>query len=175
MGWFDGVTGFLEKNADWLKPVVGLGLGALKQGNVDNTQKEYINYLKQREDANYQNSINDINAYNAQMQANFAASSANRRAAAGAAAANEAARQGAAKKANKVQQKMYKNLLAMYAPYRQTADQLLPQMTKTYEGSLGLQNSLASLLATPTEKAKFTASVPAWQVNVPLPESVKGK
>lgn len=175
MGFFDGISDFLGDNAGWLKPLVGTGLGALKQSNVDNTQKEYMDYLRQREDSNYANSVNDINAYNAQMAANYGASSANRRAAAAAASANEANRQAAAGKANKVQQKMYKNLLAMYAPYRQTADQLLPQMTQTYEKSLGLQNSLAGLLGTPGEQAKFTGSIPAWQVKVPLPESIKGK
>lgn len=175
MSFWDDITGFIGDNKGWLQPLATAGLGALKQSNSDNTQSEYLQYLKDRENQNYQNSINQINAYNTAMGANVASSNAARASARTAASANQAAQLAAAKKAKNQMQKTYKNLLAMYAPYRQTADRLLPQMTQTYEGSLGIQNSLAKLLASPEQQAKFSASVPAWQINVPLPDSLKAK
>lgn len=175
MGWFDDVTSFIGKNKDWLKPVVQTGLGALKQSNTDKTQQAYLDYLKQAENQNYQDTLNQINYYNASGQADAQAAAAAAASRAAAARVTEAARQAAAKKANKTTQNTYKQLLALYAPYRQTADALLPQMTNTYQNSLGLQNALANFVNTPAQTAKLNASVPSWQVNVPLPDSVRIK
>lgn len=164
---------------DWsslIKPLVGVGLGAIGQTSTDDAQQQYLDYLKQRETDNYNTSVANINAYNTQGAADAssnAAADASARSAAVATAANRAA---AAKKANTYLQNSYKKVLAMYAPYKKTADTLLPQMTQTYEGSLGLQNSLASLLQTPAQQARLQgSSTPAWQIQVPLPASVVGK
>lgn len=171
MGWFDDITGFVKDNKDWLTPVVKTGLGALQQNNVDNTQSQYLDYLRQREQQNFANSQAEINAYNAALAASGSGGGGGN----GAARANEASRMAASKKANKAQQNMYKELLAMYAPYRQTADTLLPQMSQTYQNSLGMQNAMAQYLNSPAQVAKLNASVPSWQINVPLPDSVRLK
>ena len=182
MGWFDDIVGFVDRNKDWIKPVVSIGSSVLKQKQVDNTQQEYLDYLRQREIENYQNSVNDINYYNAQGEAaagnaaaNRAASAANRAAATAAARQTEANRMKAAKKSNKSLQKTYKDILELYRPYKETADVLLPQMTQTYQNSLGLQNTLGQFLQNPAQMAKLNSSVPAWNINVPLPDSVRIK
>lgn len=178
---YDGAKGFYNDYKDVIKPVVGAGLGALNQSNADNTQSQYLAYLKQKELENYQNSVNQITAYNSQLGASGggggrrSGGGGGNGAAVAAANATEKNRQAALKKANKLTQNTYKELLKMYAPYRQTADQLLPQMTQTYENSLGLQNSLASFVSSPAQVAKLNAAGPAWNVNVPLPDSVRLK
>ena len=156
---------------DIVSPIIGAGVGAYKQSQADNAQSEYLNYLRQREDKNYQDYIDQVNQYNqqgAQMGSGGGGGAA-------AAAATEANRQRAARRAMKSQQGTYRQLLEMYAPYRQTADRLLPQMTGAYENSLGLQNSLLNFVKSPEQMAKLNGSVPAWQTNVPLPDSVRIK
>lgn len=177
MSWIsdivEPISGFIDKNSSWLKPVVTAGVSVLKQSQADDTQSQYLDYLRQREQANYESYINNANAYNSQL--GRSGGGGNNGAAAAAARANEAARQAAAKKANRKTQKTYKQILAMYEPYRKTADQLLPQMTQTYQNSLGLQNALAQYVSSPDQTAKLNGSIPAYNVNVPLPDSVRLK
>lgn len=176
---WDGAKGFYNDYKDVIKPVVGAGLGALNQSNSDNTQSQYLAYLKQKEQENYNNSVNQINAYNAQLGASGGgggrSGGGGNGAQVAAANATEKNRQAALKKANKLTQQTYKELLKMYQPYRETADKLLPQMTQTYENSLGLQAALGGFVSRPDQVAKLTAAGPAWNVNVPLPDSVRLK
>ena len=187
MSWFsdafDWIGSFYKDNKDWIQPVVKTAVGAFQQNNKDSAQSQYQQYLQQKEQQNYQNSVDAINAYNAQVAAILGSGGGGGGGGGGAAAAaaaaaarqTEANRMKAAKKANKYMQSVYKKALEAYAPYKATADQLLPQMQKTYEGSLGMQNNLASFVQDPMQMAKLNASIPAWQVNVPLPESVRVK
>lgn len=174
---WDGAKTFYQDNKDVIKPLVGAGLGALKQTQADDTQSQYLAYLKQKELENYNNSVAGIQAYNAQLGASGGGRSGGGGNGAAVAAANatEKNRQKAAKKANKYQQTMYKEILKMYQPYRETADKLLPQMTQTYENSLGLQNALNTYVNSPAQVAKLDAAGPAWNVNIPLPDSVRIK
>ncbi|MBL0320548.1 MAG: hypothetical protein IPP74_14830 [Alphaproteobacteria bacterium] len=165
MSWISDVGGWIGNNSDWIKPIVGAGLGAYKQSQTDNAQSQYLDYLRQREQQNYDNSVAQINAYNTQGA----------QAGSGGGGGNDAARMAAAAKGQHAMDKTYKQLLAMYAPYRQTADRLLPQMTQTYENSLGLQNGLMQFLNSPSQVAKLNGSIPAYNVNVPLPDSVRMK
>lgn len=176
---YDGAKTFYNDYKDVIKPVVGAGLGALKQSQSDDTQSQYLNYLKQKELENYNNSVAGIQAYNAQLGASGGgggrSGGGGNGASVAAANATEKNRQKALKKANKEQQTMYKELLKMYQPYRDTADKLLPEMTQTYQNSLGLQNALATYVNSPAQVAKLDAAGPAWNVNVPLPDSVRIK
>lgn len=171
MGIWGDITGWIGDNKDWLKPIASVATGVLKQSQADNSQKQYLDYLKQRENQNYQDTVNQINDYNARGASSSAAAASR----AAAARANAAAQQAAAKKANKAMQKTYAQILAMYAPYKQTADTLLPQMTKTYQDSLGLQGVLSNYVNSPAQMAKLDAVGPAWNVNIPLPDSVRIK
>ena len=178
MGWIEDIGQFvgdagnwIDKNQGWLKPVVKFGTGALGQMNTSDAQSQYLEYLRQQEQQNYQNSVDATNAYNQQLQASQGAAAANR----AAAMQTEANRQAAAKKGNKKSQQTYKELLALYAPFKDTATQLLPQMSQTYQNSLGMQNAMSQYLNQPGQVAKLDAAGPAWNVNVPLPESLKGR
>jgi hypothetical protein len=164
---------WIGNNKDWLAPVIKTGLGYLGQRNNNNTQSQYLDYLREREMANYQNSVDEINYYNAQGAANAGAYNSAASAAAAAQAATEANRIAASGAANSALQKNYKQILKMYAPYKKVADTLLPQMSQTYQNSLGLQNALSSYVNSPAQVAKLDASGPAWNVNVPLPDSVR--
>lgn len=178
-GILDTVSSFIGNNQGWLKPVLSTVTGAIRQTNTDNSQQDYLNYLRQREDQNYQNSLAQINAYNAALSAGGGGGSSGggggNGAAVAAAKATEANRMKAAKKANQYTKTMYSKLLDMYAPYKQTADALLPQMTKTYQDSLGLQSALNQYVQRPDQVAKLNASVPAYAINIPLPDSVRIK
>lgn len=179
MSWlsdaWDSVSGFVSDNKDVVGGLLDTGISAFGQYNKDQSQSDYLNYLRERENQNYQNSLDSINYYNAQGAA--AAGDKNAMAAAMAAAmkAQEAARMAAAKKANRRLQKTYKEILKMYKPFRDTAMELLPLKTNAYKDSLGLQGNLLSFVNSPEQTAKLNASVPSWQVNVPLPDYVRLK
>jgi len=175
MSWLGDAFGWIKDNKDIIEPAATFGFGALQQVNKDNTESQYLDYLRQKEQQNFQDSSAAIDAYNQQAQAAAGAAQANAAARASAARATEANRQAAAKKANKVDKKTYKDILKMYAPYRQTANQLLPQMQQTYQNSLGLQNALAQYVNSPAQVAKLDAAVPAYNVNIPLPDYVRQK
>lgn len=172
MSWISDIGDWIGDNKSWLKPVAELGSGLFKQTQQNDQQSQYLDYLRQKEQQNYNDSVNAINAYNAQMAAASGYGGDNS-AAIAAANQTDANQMRAARKANKVSQKAYKDILAMYAPYKATADRLLPQMTQTYENSLGLQNAMGKYIASPEQVAKLDAAGPAWNMNVPLPESLR--
>ena len=183
MGWFDSVTDAVSGAWDFVKdnakPIASVAVGALGNLNKQNQESAYLDYLKEKEQQNYNDSVAAINAYNAQLaqSGGHAGGGPAGPSAADVAAArqSEANRLKAAKRANKYSKNMYKDLLKMYEPYRKTADMLLPQMTQTYQNSLGMQNAMANYVASPAQVAKLDASVPAFNVNVPLPDSVRLK
>lgn len=169
MSIFSDIGDWIGDNKDWLKPVASLVTGGLNQSNKDNGQSQYLEYLKQKELQNYYNSVDAINAYNTQLAAAGGGGGG------GGGGSNDAARMAAAKKANKVTQRTYKKLLGMYEPFKETTNRLLPQMTGAYENSLNLQKSLLDYVNQPQQMAKLDAPVPAWKINVPVPDSVRIK
>lgn len=160
-----GVGDWITGNSSWLKPVIGAGIGAVQQGQKDNLQSDYLNYLKQSEDQNFANSQAQIDFYNQQLAAKGAAAAAKRNAA----IQTEANRQAAARKANQSLQKTYKQVLQMYQPYVDTATKLLPEKTASYEQALNLQNALGKFVNSPSQVARLNGgSTPAYMIDVPL-------
>lgn len=174
MSWFDSIGTFITDNKSWLEPVAKVGFNAIGQSQNDSQNNAYLNYLRQQEDRNYQSSVDAINQYNAQGAAAAGARSRAAASSAAAARANQAAQQKAAKKAMKYEKNMYKKILEMYKPFADTATALLPEKTKTYRDSLGLQNQMLQFVNRPDQQALLTGSVPAWQTNIPLPDHLKG-
>ncbi len=174
MEWLTDIGDWIGDNKSWLKPVLSVGSSLVQQGQNDRQANAYLDYLKQQEDRNYQDSVSAINAYNQQMQA--AAGTRSRAAAASAAArrTNDANQAKANKKAVKHMQNTYKKVLQMYKPFADTATALLPEKTKTYRDSLALQNSMLNFVNRPDQQAALTNVVPSWQTNVPLPDHLKG-
>lgn len=169
MGIFDDVTGWLGNNSDWLKPTLSLGSNLYKNRESSRNQNDYINILKAQEDKRFADdqAYNEAAAaYNAQASA---AANANSAAAARASAANQAAAQGAQNKAASQMNKVYKKNKKLYEPFKDTALQLLPQMTKAYEDSLSGYNMLNAYLNKPEELVKLNASKPQWATGAPTP------
>lgn len=168
MSWlseaWDGVSGFVKDNKDWLQPAAKVVTGALSQKNIDNTQDTYAQYLREKEMRNYQDYITQAQTYNAGLGQGG-----------GGGGSNNAAQMGASKKANRKMQQTYRKLLAMYKPYKDAADTLLPGMMQSYQGGLNLMGSMSDIVKDPAQMAKLNGSIPAYQVNVPLPDSVRIK
>lgn len=162
--WWSGVTDWLGNHAG---DILDTGIAIYGQSQKDKSQDQYLDYLRERENQNYQDSVNAINAYNAQLGGGGGG--------AGAFNATEANRLAALSAANAASQASYKKILQMYKPLRKTVKRLLPQMTKTYENSLGLQGKLSDFIQSPEQMALLNQSGPAWNVNVPLPDYVKIK
>lgn len=162
MAWWSDITDFIGKNKDWLEPVVSTGVGLATYGNNEQSRSQYAQYLAEREQANYERALADAQNYNAQSQAGAAA-----------AAATEGNRQAAAGRANDYTQAGYADLREMYQPFVRTAHNLLPKMSRAYQQGLNLQTGLSSFLNQPDQMAKLNGSVPAYNINVPLPDSVR--
>ena len=180
MSWISDIGGWLSDNKGVIGSVVGTGLNAINQYNKDESQSQYLEYLRQREDKNYQDQVAQINAYNAQLAAagsggGGGGGSRGNGAAAAAARKTEANRMKASKKANKISQESFKKIIDMYAPLAGTVNELLPLKTDTYKKSLGMQNAMSQYLAQPGQMAKLDAAGPAWNVNIPLPDLVRIK
>lgn len=167
-----GAGEFYSDNKDWIKPLVGAGVGAYQQSQKDRARSQYVDYLREKENQNYQSALNDINAYNAQLAASGSGGGGGGGSGAAAAAA-EANKLAAESRANRSLQRNYKDILKMYQPFTEAANRLLPQKTQSYENSLALQNSLAQLVSSPENVAKFNASIPSYQVGVPVPNEIK--
>lgn len=170
--WWDSGIDWLGDN--W-QEVAGAAAGAYGIYNKTKAQNAYNDYLKQAEQdkADQTNAFNDWQYANAQNE--HAASAGNSAAQMAAMQQNEANRLKAALRASKYSKTMYKKLLKMYEPYRKTAAMLLPQMTQTYQNSLGLQNAMGQYVQSPQQMAKLDAPVAAYNVNIPLPDSVRLK
>lgn len=156
--------------SSWVKPAVGAGIGLFNQSSQDNARNQYLDFLKRKELENWQAGKS---AYEAQLAAaGMSGGGGSSRGGSGASAAaarqTEANRQAAAKKAAKQEQKTYAEALKLYAPFVETTQTLLPQMSKTYQDSLALQGLMNRYVQSPAQQAKLDASIPAYNVMVPI-------
>lgn len=170
--WWDGASTWLGDN--WGE-IAKAGVGAYGIYQKTKGENAYNDYLRENERLNAERT----NAYNDQLAKDAASQNAasytNSAAQIAAMQGTEANRMAAALQASKYSQNMYRKLLKMYEPYRQTAEMLLPQKTQTYQNSLALQNAMGNYVSSPDQMAKLNASVPAYNVNIPLPDSVRIK
>lgn len=173
--------GFDIPGGDTIKDILNVGGNLFNTYNDSSSNDAIANIIKQNEIQKYNDTkaYNDAaTAYNSQAMAMAGANSAARsRAAAAAAAArrqNDINAQHAADRAQKFLNKKYKETMAMYAPFRQSATTLLPEMQGSFEGGLGLSNSLLSLLKQPDQMAKLNGSQPASMLGPKLPSYFKG-
>lgn len=149
--------------------------------NSSNTGSGIADILRGREQSEYDyaNKNNEAaQAYNTQAMANAAANRAASQRAAGARAAaarqTEANRQKALKKSTKHMDKVYKETMDMYAPFQQSALQLLPQMQKNFEGGLNMSNDLLKLVQRPENMDLLYGAKPASMLGPKLPSSFRG-
>lgn len=193
MGFFDSIGSFFSDNASWLKPVASTALNIGSQLNQSGARNAYVDMLKENEDRNYQQGLGNYNAYTdwlrgreANSAANSAAGAASARARAASAAAAQAAYAAAAKqqeknrvkalkKAKNREEQGFNEALNLYKPYVEAGAQVLPGMTKAYGSSLDTAGLLNSLLTSPDSLQKLNQGTAAYNVNIPLPDYLKGK
>ena len=173
--------GFDIPYADEIKGGLGLLGGILGTSNSSNTGSGIADILRRREQSDYeygQKYNAAAQAYNTQAMANAASNRAASQAAAGArraaAMATEANRQKAAKKSMKTMDKTYKETMDMYAPFQQSALQLLPQMQKNFEGGMNMSNDLLKLIQQPQNMELLYGAKPASMLGPKLPSSFRG-
>jgi len=177
MSLWDTITGFIDKNKVWIKPVAKAVTGFAANRSNDDTRKSYENFLKQKEDRNYADSKaaweykqdQDLQAAanaNARSRAKAATANANAKASRDAAIKTEKNRQKAAKKANKIEQASFAKALEMYAPYVKSGLDVLPGKVATYNSSLDSMKTLKDYLSQP-ERTQVT---PASETLVTLPD-----
>jgi len=173
--WWDTGINWVSDNWDTIAKGVGVASGAYGIYNETKARNAHNEYLREVERARAEQ-INAENDYLTKVaEADRLAQVNNSAAQTGAMHMNEANRLKAALRASKYSKNTYRKILKMYEPYRKTAEMLLPQMTQTYQNSLGLQNAMGAYVQNPTQMAKLNAETPAYQVNIPLPDSVRIK
>jgi hypothetical protein len=121
----------------------------------------------------------DNNAYNEAARAYneqaAAAANANAAARASASAANQRNALAASNAAWKRREKDLSKMMKVYAPFKDTALNLLPQMTKVYENGLNTSNMLNAYLNRPENMAKLGDNVSQWNSGAPVPGWAKKK
>jgi hypothetical protein len=125
--------------------------------NRSDTRNQLLNYYQQMDEANrqYYDQYNQWNMQNAASQS-------------AAARANEAARVAAAQRAMGMQKETLKQVEKDLAPYRKSAQKLLPAMTKDYQKFLKSTGLLNAYL-TPAVMQNMQAGVrPAWSYETPV-------
>lgn len=171
------ISDLFSSGSSWpgiIKSAVDIGGNLYNTYNKQNTSDNYASTLANSETQQYNDTLNYNNALaDYYSKASGAAASA-RASANSAAAATDRNRQAAQLKAKKYLDSVYKKTMAMYAPFRDTASQLLPQMQKSYEGGLNTSNLLSAYLSNPENMAKLNQSRSAAASGPDLPSYLKG-
>jgi hypothetical protein len=157
---FSSIAGLLDKNADWLLPVANATLGAFGANQQSSNRDAMLNASERailaqydREqaqgasDAEYETAYNNWAA--GQRARSAAAAAANQRAAQAAAAATRKNQFAARKKGDKVQTDAMRNRMTYFAPFKDTALRLLPQMEGAYSQGNGALRQIGANLLTP--------------------------
>jgi hypothetical protein len=153
---------------DWGAIIGGAG-NLLNTFNQTSSRDSMADYMRQQEDAAYQEALDKYNYDQQYQEESSMYNSARRAEAARAAAATEAARQIAMGKASKVQQQGYKKALSMYAPWMEAGNQVLPQMTQSYGAGVNNLNLLGAYLGQPDQqKLMALPALPARGANIKI-------
>lgn len=175
MGIFDSIGDFFTDNKSWLKPVTnfisGIGGSAVNSRN----QEAYLQALRDAEQRNYDDAKAYNDAYVDYLGRKSAASAASSASSAAASRANQAAAMKAGKKALKQEKKGFKQLKDLWQPFVDTGKQVLPQMTQAYGMGFGNLQDMNKLFQTPEFQASTKQSVPAYEINVPIPNYLLGR
>lgn len=173
MSIMDDIFGSDSSWPTLIKTGLDIGGNLYDSYNKSSTSNDYINSLRASEDRQFA----DTNAYNSalaawqQQQAGAAASA--RAASAAAAGATDKNRQAAAKKAQAYLDKVYKRTMDMYAPFKDTATRLLPQMEKSYSTGIDTSNMLSAYLQNPQNMALLNGSTSAAASGPMLPDYLR--
>lgn len=162
MSWlgdiFDTAGDFVTKNSNWLKPVATAGLGIYALNQQKKFANKAIDLEKQAADQKYQLALARSGGGGG-----------------GGGGINKKKLIQAYKEAMKKEQEGYAAALARYKPFTDASLQILPQQVKTYEDAAKNISMLNAYLMTPQKLAQMDQSVPAYTIDIPLPDYIKGK
>lgn len=169
------ITDWISKNASWLKPVASGAFDLVGNAVTSGRTNDYFDRLREAENRNYEQSKANYDAYSSWAEQNAASSRAAAAARAAVANRNDELRRQFEKKGWKQYKKHFNEAKGYLEPYRQAGTQLLPQMTKAYEGGLGALGNLLGQFQQPDRMNLMYQNTPAYNVNIPLPDYLKGK
>lgn len=171
MGIWDTITDFATDNKDWLRPTLSTAGNLYSQYQTSGNNSNMIDYLKQREQANYDTQKANYDSYAQWAVENQAAQNAASAAANAAKQATEAARQEALQKAMKSDKKSYKRQMGYINPYVQAGKSVLGGRTESANQASGLANMLNAYLSSPQAQQQMSMPVQnPMNINIPLPE-----
>lgn len=154
---FSGIGDWLGNNSSWLAPTIGMGGNLFGQYSKSNDTSAVIDYLREREQNNYDMAKANNDAYLQWSERNQAAQSAARAAANAAKSATERARQEAAQKAMKIEMKGYKKANKNIKPYLDASNTLLPQRVQNAQIGNQLSSLLGAYFQSPQMQQQMTA------------------
>ena len=161
------------RNEGWIKPVAQVGMAAYQGANDASTRNNYVDQLRQNEQANYDDYVRQYQAQNEYQQqlagyqaAQSAAASRASAARAAAARQTEANRRKALQKAQRTEANYFKQSQEFLAPYIQMGKEVLPQTQALYGAGANAANSLL---------AHYMNQPPAQVADVPSPLEVLRK
>lgn len=157
------IGSFLANN--W-KPIAGAVTSGYGIYENNRARKEYERQIKAEEDAAYQD---ELQAYN-DRQARAASSGGG----GGGGGSRSGGGGGGKNAALGIQQDYLNQLRKLYAPYEEAQKQLVPIQTETHKKTLESLNMLRGYLMNPEVLKKMNASIPASDVNIPLPMRQNG-
>lgn len=157
---FGGIGDFLGSAVDWVdknyKPILrAAGIGAAAYG----THRQNEARKKQNQaynDAMEQDYQDRLAAYNARGSGGGGSGG------------------GGQGRASKLYQEYYNRSLEMLKPYVDAGHRLLPHQEELYKKGMGGLTELGKIMLTPQSFALTNQSVPAYNIPLELPESLKG-
>jgi hypothetical protein len=168
MSFWDSITDSISKNSNWLQPAVSTAGNLFGQYEKNNANSNIVDYLRQREQLNYDTSKANNDAYMQWATENAAASSAKAAAAAAAKNATEQARQEALRKAMGTESKAYKKAMGYINPYIEAGKSLLPQRVENAQQGNQLAALLGQYLQTPQVQGQIQQAPITNISNVPM-------
>lgn len=164
----------------WWDDLLNLGSKALGIANNSDSRSNLADVISQQEN----NSYKDTNSYNSavtdynkkyqdfqrgEIEASNAASGARR----AAQMANDKKAAVAAGKASNTQQSGFDSAIKQLSPFVLSANQLLPQMQKSYEGGLDTASLLKAYLTSPKAMAALNPTPSPLNTNIQLPSYLR--
>jgi hypothetical protein len=159
----------------WLEPLLSIGSNAYKLSSGNKSSSGLYDVLKGAEDRNFADTMAYNDAARAYNEQAAAAANARSRASAAASAANQRNSLAASNAAWKRREKDLSKMMEVYAPFKDTALNMLPKMSKVYEGGLNNFNMLNAYLNRPENMAKLGDNVSQWNSGAPIPEWARRK
>lgn len=173
MNWLDSISGFIDDNASWLKPIVNVGGSIYGQSQAQKGAQGMLDAQSQGEQQRYDDALAEQQAYNKYVDDLNMHDWQEQQSRAAASAQQDSLNRRYAKKANRKQRQYFEEAKGYYEPYRQTGLRLLPQMEGAYSQGLNNLGLLGKYTMNAKNMAALDGSKPAYEIQLPLPEHMR--